>query len=254
MGRRRSWFVRVLTVALVGTALAITAVSISIVPSLSGTVTDLEGRSVAKAFVAYRYKGSRFNFVDSLSYYRPGEVLLTDANASYDVPGFVQLHQPLDGELVPWIEWVYVPELHHLFGPIAPATETRPGLVENDRTNRVVRLADLTDDPERWSQTIRELDRLSYAAHAEAADSSSQIEMTEAVRVSLRQCLQTEFDQFLERHADTPRGMPDMPDLEYLSEEERRGRIERVLQDLERNPLWGPHMEDLWPELAARGK
>jgi hypothetical protein len=78
-------------------AIALAAVSMSIVPALSGTITTLDGGAVSEAYIAYRHKGSRFNFVDTLSYYRPGEVLQTDATASVDVPGFLQVHYPWDG-------------------------------------------------------------------------------------------------------------------------------------------------------------
>lgn len=242
--------VRILTVVVILGVLAVAVASISVVPALSGKITALDGRAVSEAYIAYRYKGSRFNFVDTLNYYRPGEVLLTGATATFYVPGFLQPHFPLDGPLVPWIEWVYVPDLHHFFGPIAPATETIPGLIENDRSNHVVRLANLVDDPERWSGTIRDLERVIYASQAEPVNPDAVIHITEAQRQALRQHCDREFVEFMQRHANTPRTIPDMPDLPNLPEEERRERIERVRKDFERYPLWGPYMEDRWPELA----
>jgi len=184
--------------------------------------------------------------------YHSGKVLQTGATASFDVPGFLQVHFPLDGPLVPWIEWVYVPDLHHFFGPIAPERETIPGLMENDRSNHAVRLASLADDPGRWSQMIRDLDRVSYASHAKPANPDSVIHMTKAQREALRQHRDREFAEFMQQHADTPRAIPHMPDLQYLSAEERRERIERIQKDLERDPLWGAYMDDRWPELSGR--
>lgn len=248
----RSLISRIVAIVVLLGVVALAATSISIVPPLSGKVTTLSGRPLPGAYLAYLYKGSRFNFVDSLSYYRPGGLLRTDATATYDVPGFMHIHRPLDGGLVPWIEWIYVPKLHHFFGPIAPATETIPGLMENDRSGGVVRLADLTDDPERWSQTIRRLDNAIRVLFAETTDRTPQVPATDAVREELRTHLQQEFRAFMQRYENAPRSLPDLSRVRYLTEDERRARFQQMQEDRQREPLWGHLMERLWPELAER--
>jgi hypothetical protein len=148
---------------------AIVAVAcVAFTPRFSGRVEALDGRSLTGAHVSYRYRGSRFNFVDSLSYERPGGVLRTGADGSFEIPGLWHLRKPLDGRLQPWIEWVYVPEFHHAYGPIGPLTDSRPGLTEVDWQRGSIRLADLSADPEGWERTVQLLQREGLTGEADA--------------------------------------------------------------------------------------
>ena len=150
-----------------GLAVIVAVACVAFTPRFPGRVEALDGRSLTGAHVAYRYRGSRFNFVDSLSYERAGGVLRTSADGSFVIPGLWHLRKPLDGRLEPWIEWVYVPQLHHAYGPIAKLTESRPGLMEVDWQSGRIRLADLSDDPEGWERTVQLLQREGLAEEAD---------------------------------------------------------------------------------------
>jgi hypothetical protein len=205
------------------------AATVSYAPALDGRVESLAGGAAPGAYVTYSYRGSRFNFVDSLSYARPGGVVRTDAAGAFSIPGFLHVHRPLDGRLEPWIDWVYAPELHHAFGPVGPLTESVSGLIEVDWARGLIRLADLTADPERWSRTIELLEREGRMEDARA-----------------------EYRTLLARHAGTPRAMPDAPHLRYLPEVEREARLAEMRQEIEREPLWGAYLEQRWGERLGR--
>lgn len=92
---------RVVAVVLSLAAVGLAITSISRAPTLSVRLTTFAGESLPGAFVAYRYKGYRFNFVDSLTYYRSGKAIQTDDAGQFEIPGFIEFHPPLDTGLAP---------------------------------------------------------------------------------------------------------------------------------------------------------
>ncbi len=236
----------VLLLAVIGLA----RVSISRVPTLSVQLATLEGEPLPGAYLAYRYKGYRFNFVDSLTYYRPGEVLRTDAAGRFEIPGFLEFHRPLDSGLQPWIEWVYIPELHHVSGPIGQRSEDRPGVMEIDREHGVFRFADFSEDREGWSRSIRELDLAIRISRTEPGSQPLRYLVTDSVRETLNARLREEFRAFMERHAETPRVAPPPLSRFGLSEEELEARERSMREDLQRYPVWGQLMERRWPQFS----
>lgn len=97
----RTFVLRAAVIVLLLAAGGLVLTSVSRVPPLSARLTALDGRPLPGAFVAYRYKGHRFNFVDSLTYDRPGKALQTDDAGRFQIPGFIELHPPLDSGLTP---------------------------------------------------------------------------------------------------------------------------------------------------------
>lgn len=152
---------------------------------------------------------------------------------------------------MPWVEWVYVPELHHFFGPIDRRTETIPGVMQNESSLAVVGLADLTEDPERWSRTIRELDSAIRRLQEGPGDEPPYVRASEPLRSALRAHLRDEYRAFMQRYATTQRAVPELPTIPGMSEAERRARERNIRQALEREPLWGQLMKRLWPELEG---
>ncbi len=242
-------YIGVAAIALVTLALA--GSSVSRVPPLTGTLLSLDGEPLPGAYMAYRHRGYRFNFVDSLTYTRKGDTLRTDEAARYHVPGFIELHPPLDSGLEPWIEWVYVPELHHFFGPISYQSESRPGVMVYDTDPGVIRLADVTDDPRAWARTIGELDGIVHISHRESGTGHERYALPDSIRDALQVHLREEFRAFMRHHEKTPRAFPETPSWNLLSQEERQARRQQALEDLEREPTWGQLMARKWPELMA---
>jgi hypothetical protein len=245
----RSCLLRVLVV-LVALSLVLTVVlTVSVAPGWRGLLVDLRGEPLQGAFVAYYWKGYRFNLVDSITYQRPGTILRTDSEGRFRIRGFVHLHRPLDSRLSPWITLVYVPRLHHAFGPLASATESIPGRVEIDREGTLVRaaLADLSEDPDRWSRSMELLYSLiAYDLDPDPGDYKA----SASVRRELAGHLVLDYAAFVQRHASTPRSIdPDSAAyLDTLSPEEREERLTARRVQLEREPLWGQWMERLWDD------
>lgn len=241
MSRRIRWLRRVaLALALLLIA-AVAVTSVSVVPSRTGTLLDASGRPLEGAYVAYSYRGYRFNFVDTLTYERPGKIVRTDARGEFKTRGFVHVHPPLDSALMPWIEWVYAPRLHFAFGPLAFWRASIPGVLEIDAEHDVAKLSDLTENPEWWSRTIDEL----YGQVGYALLSNERVPASKAIRRELLEHLREEYRAFMERHAETPRKMPEPVNLRYMTEEEREKSLAQIRESYEREPLWGQLMERL---------
>lgn len=247
--RLRSCLLRVFFV-FAALVLVLAAVStVSIASGWEGELVDLQGAPLEGAYVAYYWKGYRFNFVDSITYQRPGAVLRTDARGRLRIRGFVHLHPPLDSRLSPWIALVYAPRLHHAFGPLAQGTDSVPGRVEIDRDGTRVRaaLADLTEQPDRWS---RSLDSLYSLIVYDLDPENDKYRVYASMRRELASRLVADYSAFLQRHASTPRSVD--PDsavyLATLSPAEREERLKNWQEELEREPLWGPWMERLWSD------
>lgn len=237
--RKRSWLRRTALAFALLLVAAVAATTVSVVPSRTFTLQDASGRPLEGAYVAYSYKGYRFNFVDSLTYHRTGAILRTNARGEFETPGFVHVHRPLDSALKPWIEWVYVPELHFALGPLAFSREPIPGVLEVDAERRVAKISDLTENPEWWSRTLDELDRLvSYDLL-----SNDLVPASEAMRQELLGHLREEYRAFMERHAETPRELTEPEYLRYKPEEERQKILAKIRESYEREPLWGQLME-----------
>lgn len=247
-GRKPSRLRRIALVLALLLVAAVAATTVSVVPSRTETLLDASGRPLEGAYVAYSYKGYRFNFVDTLTYHRPGAILRTGAHGEFKTPGFVHVHRPLDNALKPWIEWVYVPELHFAFGPLAFSRDPIPGVLECDAERRVAKISDLTENPEWWSRTLDELDSLvSYALLA-----NKLVPASEATRQELLGHLREEYRAFMERHAETPRELIEPGYLRYKPEEERQKILAKIREGYEREPLWGQLMERRFRELSER--
>ena len=63
----------------------------------------------------------------------------------------------LDRKLSPWIEFVYIPKLHHAFGPLVPGKSSFPGRVAFDEKNQATVFFDFSDKPYEWSRSLVEL-------------------------------------------------------------------------------------------------
>ena len=82
-------------------AIAITALTLcltagcSMVSDYRGRVVDDKGRGIPDAYVIYRYMGMRNAWVCSSPYYKPGNVLRTDAEGCFYIPKTILWHTPI---------------------------------------------------------------------------------------------------------------------------------------------------------------
>ncbi len=246
----RARWLRIAASVAVCAAAAFVWASISRVPTLELRLESFSGEPQPWAYIAYRYQGSRFNFVDSLSYWRRGEVTRSDAEGHFVIPGFFEWHPPLDSGLDPYVEWIYVPGRHHVlgFGRIREHSEGVEGRTRIDIDAGVLQIADFGDDPVRWSQSIDSLEsEIRRLDRAEGADTHA----SEAVRDELRTHLRAEFTAFMARHADTPRESTESNFTRSLSPEERGERERNFAESLRREPHWGDLMTRIHRDLAT---
>lgn len=236
-------------------AIVIAATTISRAPTTAYRLVDDAGEPVAGAYIAYYHKGYRFNFVDTLTYERPGTILRTDAEGRFEIAGFWHLHRPLDRGLVPFILVAYAPRLHHAFGPIAELSDPVPGRFDIDRERGLLELVEVTDDPEAWSRSLGLLDTL-ITYELAASDRCRLDRRAQALRPELAEHLLREYEAFMARHGSTPRQLAAPPS--YLPEEERAQRLARAQEQLEQEPFWGQVVErrfrrdlERWRELVV---
>lgn len=228
-------------------ASASAAACVSSAPEVTGRLVDMRGQPAAGAFVAYYYSGHRFSTAHPVTYERPGAIVRTDAAGTYRIPGLVHVRRPLDGPLAPSIELVYVPRLHHAFGPLAGATASQPGLVEIDRARRVVAVADVSGMPHRWLRSIDQLYGLIRFGLGRTKEGRPSYRVPAAVRRELAAALAQEYGAFLAAYGGVRREMePDDAHVRMLPAAEQERVRQRRRDDVEREPLWGPHVERLW--------
>jgi len=214
---------------LLGMAVAVS--SISRAPESSGTLLDDTGNPVEGAYIAYFHRGYRFNFVDSITYRRPGAIIRTDAAGAYRIDGFWHVHLPLDRKLTPWIDVVYSPRLHHAFGPLVPGKTVISGRVASDDARQATVISDLSGDPWQW---YRSMQQVSILIRDLEPGTTRQVRYSAplAIRQALALHLLQEYADFMARYAETPRGA--------------------VKPSGGNASLWGPFMQRMWRrELAT---
>ena len=226
--------------------LAIVAASISIAPETRGKLLDDKGDPIVGAYIVYYYRGYRFNFVDSITYWRPGSIIRTDSTGSYKIERLLHFHNVLDRKLSPWIEFVYIPKLHHAFGPLVPGKSSFPGRVAIDEKNQATVFFDFSDNPYEWSRSLVELDAMIRQLNYDAKE-RGRYQVPLSVRKNLMDHFLKEYEEFMRRYADTPRELgPFSAYFFALPLEERERRLKRMREALEREPLWGQWMERKW--------
>ena len=113
---------------------------------------------------------------------------------------------------------------------LGPRSASEAGLWQMTTGNRLVVFA-LTDHPERWSGTLANLSFFMSPAVRDVDRSRT------GALLELIGHFRAEYTAFLERHHDSPRPVPPMPQL--TSEEEKRAWKAMVDKDLAQQPTWG---------------
>lgn len=230
-------------------------------PGRTLVVLGPDGTPVTDAWAAYHYRGHVFNFVDSLTYERQGGIRRSDARGRIKIPSRLYHKGPFDTYGSLWIDLLYAPDLHLARAlPVADSgiageITIRPG------THELV-LSDLSDDPEAWERTLDELfDLLAYELlPGLSGQRPPRVAASPAQARELARCVRAEYDALLARHAATPRQPPPRtPYFDSRPPAEQQEILERIREDLARDPLWGPwlvqewsrHLEYLKRELGA---
>ena len=121
----------------------------------------------------------------------------------------------------------------HVGGAIA-----QPGAFAVDDDLATVRLADLSESPERWEGTFRNVSAVIGRLIGERRPPRRRArpETTALTRVLIEH-FSREYSAFLDRYRDVACPRPEMPS--GLTETERRAWQEMVDRDLAREPRWG---------------
>jgi hypothetical protein len=242
---------RRLSLAIAGTLLALfVAATTSWSSGAAFAIADESGAPAAGAFVRYHYTGQLLNFVHPVRYIARGSAITrADEAGRVVIPGRVLFRRPLplSGPPSLFVDHVYVPRLHNAFGPIAPLTQSRPGVFTvDDRRERVV-VADVSPSPERWELSLRFLFdaiRGTLATTGSIAPAAPDDAATVAHARELIAHLRAEYAAFLARHGSAVRERPAPPP--GGSERDRQAWQEEIDAQLRREPRWGPFMQRVW--------
>jgi hypothetical protein len=203
------------------------------------------GTPASTVYIAYSYRGSRPNLVHPLSYEaRPLALLRGDAGR-VTFERTVILHRPIPMETHPTLrtEMVYTPAQHNAWGQLNPGSPSYERVFEMDLSQPRAIVHDLSDRPDRWEGTMRNLasviSRLIYPREGEAP-LRERDPATAALTRELIAHLRQEYDAFLARYAGVDRLRPEMPAfVRTSSAEEQRRWTEHIAADLAREPTWG---------------
>ena len=213
------------------------------------TLTDEHGAPASGAYVRYHYKGYLLNFVHPVSYVARGSAIVrTDADGRVRIPFRVHVRAPLPLSAPPahFIDDVYVPRLHNAFGPVTPLTTEHPGVFLIDQDAGRVTVLDVSGDPERWDQSLRNLYGCIRGTLDGPIATGAEQESTAARARELIAHLRREYRALLDAHSQRPRTRP--PEPIGQSAAERQAWLDQVDARLAREPLWGPYLERMWQD------
>jgi hypothetical protein len=228
--------------------LLLAAASISVRVGQTLHVAGTTGEPVV-AYVVYRYEGHYPNFVHPVTYEASALALArSDTNGRVRFPPAVHVHWPFPLQTYPTlqIELAYAPALHNAVWYLGPFTDPQPDVFEYDQDRRRLVMSDLSGRPERWEQA---LERVASTIQSLARESSSEAPLGERHRASADLALEViahfrrEYDEFLARHGEAARPMPEMPYM--ASDEDKRRWQETVEADLANEPTWRPRIARL---------
>lgn len=241
--RARTWIAAVLA------ALLVTA-TISWTRESSIVLADEQGMPASDAYVRFHYEADVLNFVDSLSQVTRGSAIVrADADGSVTIPFSLHFRTPFLFSMPPslYIDCIMVPRLHNSFGPVGKYTTSRPNVFTTHGGWRHLTVFDLTDDPERWVASLRNLhgcisDTISWVGSRAPAAPGDTVTLEYARELIGH--LRRDYAAFLERYGERPLARRPSPP-EGQSESERNVWQAEVDAQLVREPRWGQYVR-MW--------
>jgi hypothetical protein len=225
--------------------LLLAAASVSVNMPRTFEVVDGAGVPLDPAYIVYSRIGSRLNPVHPVTY-RASELVLerSDRTGRITIPAAVNVHLPfpIETHSSPWIELVYVPQMHNAWGQFNKGSPSRPNVFEIDAGRRRGIASDLSGDPGLWQGTLSNLS--SVIQRLVSRPGKAPLRETDPASAALARELtghfRREYDAFLARYGNVARPRPSMPPfLSGSSDEEKRRWSESVETDLAREPRWG---------------
>ena len=242
-------FVRIAKAILLLLAAGLLAASVGVVMPRTVRVVGPDGAPV-EAWAAYHYTGYRFNFVDSIQYSRTGAIVKSDADGELRLAGKIYWRFPFDGWLGHRVDLLYAPALHSAIQyPLA--ADPFPRLFGRSGDGKTLFPVDQTDDPEMWGRSLDGL--YSFVRYDLMSEPTRKVYVTRATVDTLARQAVADYRAFVKTHAATPRAVPTMGMdwLQYQTEAEREATLARIREDLAREPLWGPYLEQSWGKKIA---
>jgi hypothetical protein len=216
------------------------AASVSYTSGYTLDIVDSDGRPQT-GYALYTHRGYSLNPVHPVSYNATRlTVVRSDDNGRLTIPAAFHQHWPFPMQTHPklWIEMIYAPRMHNAWARIverSPASEV--GIWQMTTENRAM-VVDVSNRPERWSETLSNLSFFMSQAILDVDHSRA------GPLLELIEHFRAEYKGFLIRHDDAPRPLPPMPPL-FTDEEKRRWKA-MVDTDLSRRPTWGMEIRRLY--------
>ena len=135
------------------------------------------------------------------------------------------------------VGYVYVPRLHHAFGPLTERTESNPGVFTVSHTQNAITVSDISGDPVRWESSLRTLLRF-------ARETLESPRADLAIGRELAAHLRREYRALHDRYGGVRRERPAMPP--WMSAFDREKWLADVDAHLVREPLWGAYLDRVW--------
>ena len=228
-------------------AIVIVALALSMIGYAPPRVLDLKNaanRAVA-GYAAYYHFVDRFSTVHSTQRFVSGRILHADAQGQIHIPGRFMLKGPLDDWPEAHVFFVYAPDQHNAI-PSLPDVGI-PGVMEIDGAKSVIKLHDVSDDPNHWLWSLERLySSVRYDLWPERDSTSARAWADHATLARLVQHVEEEHRAFYDRYRDTRRALPSEADMKWWTPQERIERLRALQTDLEREPDWGSYLDEHW--------
>lgn len=222
--------IRIMAIVLLLFAAGLLAASIGLVMPRGFSVAGPTG-APTRAWAAYTYEGTRFNFVDSLSWTRKGGIVDSGPGGGLRLPFLLYAKAPMDGWLAHDIQLVHAPALHSTIHERHPAD------------GAVLEMPDNSADPQAWMHTLDEI--YSLVAYQIAFAENSPYVITPGMAEELARRVVDDYRVLLATHGDRRRDLPsEIPGhLQFASEQDRKDWRARMRQEIEREPTWGMYLK-----------
>jgi hypothetical protein len=224
-------------------AVVLTFASISASCGRTMTITDMQGAPIAGAYVVYHYEGRTLALAESLTYQAsPIAVAQSDADGHVSIAPILRMHWPLlQGAPKLTIGLIYAPPLHNGLASVNRGVAvSRQQEYDVSADLETVRIADVSTDPVRWENTLRNLSSLlDYLTSREMRG-----EAVPPLTPQLLEQFTREYAAMLDRWGESARARPAMPEaLKSASDHEKREWQAMVDKDLAARPRWKDELE-----------